>query len=150
MELYWLPGRKRNKIKLCEKPRNGRPAASCSIHQAAPDIQLNYHGMARAFGEETTYNSIEARLHHFRQLADVLRDEANSRDIAAIPHNAGHNNAPGKSVSSTPRAPRGARGGITKNAPKSKRGRNYHHSQTPTKRKTEPGNCQSFRPGRLC
>lgn len=38
MEFYWLPGRKRNKIKLCEESTDGRPAASGSIHQATTAI----------------------------------------------------------------------------------------------------------------
>lgn len=28
MEFYWLPGRERNKVNLCEKPTDGKPAAS--------------------------------------------------------------------------------------------------------------------------
>ncbi|KAE8368819.1 hypothetical protein BDV27DRAFT_153643 [Aspergillus caelatus] len=108
-----------------------------SLLAAHPDLKLDYHAMAVIFGQGATYDSIEGRFRRYRKIADELRDEAHGRGISDIPRNAGRSYTSGKSATSTPRTPRGRRGGITKSTPSSSRGRNYR--QTPTKQNTKPG-----------
>ncbi|KAE8388309.1 hypothetical protein BDV23DRAFT_185529 [Aspergillus alliaceus] len=117
-------------------------AALLATHQG---IKLDYHAMALLFDQGATFDALEARFRRYRKMADELKADAYNRGITDIPHNVGRNiSVSGGNGNTTPRTPRGARGGITSsiNTPSSssKRKRGTQQAQTPTKqKKNKPG-----------
>ncbi|KAL4872734.1 hypothetical protein BDV12DRAFT_193078 [Aspergillus spectabilis] len=98
---------------------------------ANPSMKFDYHAMAVLFGQGATYDSIQWQLRGYKTLAGQLRAEAAEKGVDHFNPNTARGRA-----ASTPKTPRGLRGGITKTATSSARKSKKSTSKvmgTPTK-----------------